>query len=99
MESVETSVGNEDRGRRHVCAEWQIPHATRSMESRNLGDGAAKPAGDQTPERLPTAVGEGAKDLSSLRSIIPASRSDPPAPGTSCGRASGAGTHVLGTAH
>ena len=38
-------------------------------------------------------------DLSSLRSILRASRSDPVVPGTSRGRASRAGAHVFGIAH
>ena len=41
------------------------------MESRDLGDRIAQPAGDQTSQRLPGATREGPKDLSSFRPIFP----------------------------
>src|SRR5271165_311987 len=84
LESVEASVGNQDRGRGHVRTEREIPQTSREVGARDLGNCIAKPVGGQTAARFPSANGVCQSYLSSLRPVLAGSRSDPPPLGTSC---------------
>ena len=49
---------------------WQIPQTSRRVGTRYLGNCIAEPAGGQTPSRFPATIGDGANDLSPLRSVL-----------------------------
>ena len=95
LESVEASVGNQDRGRGHIRTERQIPQTTRGVGTCNLGDCVAEPVGGQSACRFPAADGNCPNCLSPLWPVLAGFGSDPTVPGTSGGRASGTAANVF----
>ena len=49
---------------------WQIPQTSRGVGTRYLGNCIAEPAGGQTLSRFPATIGDGANNLSPLRSVL-----------------------------